>query len=72
MASINRLKPGQTVYIQTRGGSVIKYDSYIEIHIQEVNVESGYVIAKSGHIPGTRKYNLSQIKQWRISKPKSK
>ena len=74
MASINRLKPGQTVFsIESckMGNTNIKYKGLWEVTIVEVNLEGGFVMASwNGNTP--RKFLPQDIKKWRVNEPKPK
>ena len=71
MASIHKLKPGQTIYDVRRstGFSRHKYDCW-PVLVEEVNVEEGYIIARWNVVNPPSKMFLSSIKRYRIKEPK--
>jgi hypothetical protein len=71
MASINKLKPGQTIYDVRRstGFSIHKYDCW-PVLVEEVNVEEGYIIARWNVVNPARVMYLSSIKRLRVKQPK--
>ena len=72
MATIGRLKPGQTVYSverQKMGNTSLSHEVLYSVRIIEVH--ENYVIASWNNSPA-REFHLSAIKKWRVSKPEPK
>lgn len=75
MASINRLKPGQTVWeIKKQKVGRIKdayYNECFEVVIREINLDYGYVLASwNGNEP--KKFYEDTIRKWRVNEPQPK
>ena len=73
MASINKIKPGQTLYSVKRATGhaafTQKWDVW-PVDVDEVNVEEGYIIARWNRYNKARKMYMNTIKALRVSPPK--
>ena len=74
MATLSRLKPGQTLYTITKqkmGNTTIRINVMHHVIVKEVFPDEGYCIASwNGNTP--RRYSAFQVKSWRVNKPKPK
>lgn len=69
MASISKLKPGQTLYTITRqrmGNTTLKTIAIHPVTVREVHED--YVLASWNGNPA-RKFNASAVSGWKVSRP---
>ena len=69
MASINRLKPEQILFVIGKiGNSKLGRKQWYEVRVIEINLEGKFVIASwNGNPP--KKFLPQDIKKWRVSNP---
>lgn len=73
MASINKIKPGQTLYDVKRNAGIQVWNgkySVWPVLVVSVHVEEGYIIARWNVVNPARKMGLNSIKNLRVNPPK--
>lgn len=72
MATIGKLKPGQTVWsVESRrmGNTMMREKAIFAVRIIEVH-EQSVIASWNGNKPGT--FGLKSIQKWRVNKPERK
>ena len=72
MATITKIKPGQTLYDVARNTGLDAYRNKWKVWpvaVDEVNVEDGYIIARWNIVNPPRKMRIDTIKRLRVSDP---
>lgn len=73
MASIHKIKPGQTLYDVKRNIGTAVFQGKFSVYpvlVESVNVEQGYIIARWNVLNPPKKMGMSTIKQLRVKEPK--
>lgn len=73
MASINKIKPGQTLYDVRRNTGIAAFRdkfSVWPVYVDAVNTEEGYIIARWNVVNPARKMYNKSIKGLRVKPPK--
>ena len=73
MASISKIKPGQTLYDVKRTTGLAAFRRKWEVWpvaVDEVNIEGGYIVARWNIYNPPRKMYYDSIKKLRVSPPK--
>lgn len=73
MASINKIKPGQTLYDVKRNSGLDAFRSRLSVWpvlVEEVNIEGGYIVARWNVVNPPRKMYANSIKNLRVNEPK--
>lgn len=74
MATISRIKPGQTLYHvakQKAGNTTMHRTAVFAVHVSEVDPEGRFVLASWNGNPA-RKFRPNVVAKWRVSKPEGK
>ena len=73
MASINKIKPGQTLYDVKRNTGLAAFRSKWSVWpvlVVEVNIEEEWIIARWNAVNQPRRMYMSAIKKLRVNQPK--
>ena len=73
MASIHKIKPGQTLFDVKKNSGIAAFRSKLSVWpvlVEEVNIEGGYIVARWNVVNPPRKMYQNSIKNLRIKEPK--
>lgn len=73
MASIKKIKPGQTLFDVKKNSGIAAFRSKLSVWpvlVEEVNIEGGYIVARWNVVNPPRKMYQNSIKNLRIKEPK--
>ena len=75
MATITKIKPGQTLYDVKANSGIQRWNgkySVWPVIVEEVNIEGGYIIARWNVVNPARKMWIGEIKKLRVNPPDEK